>query len=212
MAGRRERLVRDATLDIGNTYVPSITSPVRNREHIPRERATTLAVSPIASVFGQEVTLTATVNSTAGTPSGVVEFFDGATSLGTAAVTSGVATLATTTLAVGAHSVGASYTGDGAFLPSTASPASVAVSRASTTMAISSSPNPAGRRDTVTLTASVGVIAPGGGTPTGQVEFRERRKLLGRAELINGVATLTVTFTKMGQIDLGVSYAGDSSL
>ena len=48
---------------------------------------TTVASAPNPSVFGQSVTLTATVaaaGAAAGVPSGTVEFFDGAASLGTA--------------------------------------------------------------------------------------------------------------------------------
>ena len=49
------------------------------------DSATGLATSPSASVFGQPVTLTATVTAVrpAGTPTGSVTFFDGATSIGT---------------------------------------------------------------------------------------------------------------------------------
>lgn len=121
--------------------------------------ATTLASSPSDPVYGEHVTLTATVTSTAGAPSGVVEFFDGATSLGTGSVDAGVATLVTTTLGVGDHSVTARYAAEGPYLPSTSSPGVVTVSPGATTTTVSSSANPAGRRQPVTLTASVGVTA-----------------------------------------------------
>src|SRR6185503_17847710 len=44
--------------------------------------STTLVSSPDPSVFGQSVTLTATVTGSQGTPTGSVQFFDGVTSLG----------------------------------------------------------------------------------------------------------------------------------
>jgi hypothetical protein len=61
--------------------------------------------SPTTSVFGQNVTLSATVAAVPpGTPvSGMVQFFDGAISLGTSALSSGVALLNVNTLAVGNH-------------------------------------------------------------------------------------------------------------
>jgi Bacterial Ig-like domain (group 3) len=80
--------------------------------------ATTLAASPSPGVLGQPVTLTATVAATTGVASGQVEFFDGATSLGTAPVTNGVATLQTSALALGAHGLLADFKGSTGFLPS----------------------------------------------------------------------------------------------
>lgn len=56
----------------------------------------------------------------AGTPTGTVTFQDGGATLGTASLTGGSATFSTSTLAPGAHSVTASYGGDGSFLTSTA--------------------------------------------------------------------------------------------
>ena len=79
---------------------------------------TTLAVSPSPGVLGQPVTFPATVTATTGIPSGPVEFFDGATSLGTASLTNGVATLQTSALALGAHGLLADFRGSTGSLPS----------------------------------------------------------------------------------------------
>jgi hypothetical protein len=57
------------------------------------------------------VTLTATLTG-ATMPTGSVSFLDGATPLGTAAVTNGMATLTVTTLTVGTHPIAAVYSGD----------------------------------------------------------------------------------------------------
>src|SRR5262249_38741116 len=54
---------------------------------------TTLVSSPNPSTQGQLVTFTATVTSTAGTPTGSVNFLDGATVLGSAALSAGAAGL-----------------------------------------------------------------------------------------------------------------------
>ena len=58
------------------------------------------------------VTWTATVTSTAGTPTGTVNFLDGTTPLGTGTLAGGVATLTTSALAVGSHTIMAAYSGD----------------------------------------------------------------------------------------------------
>jgi hypothetical protein len=73
---------------------------------------TTLTSSPNPSDDGQAVTLTATVTSAGPTPTGKVDFRDGTKSLGTRTLSSGVATLTTSKLAVGAHPITAEYLGD----------------------------------------------------------------------------------------------------
>ena len=83
------------------------------------QAATTTAVSgsPNPSYSGQSVLFTATVIPSATT--GTVEFFDGATSLGTGALSSGTATLSTSALDVGVHSsMKAVYGGDANYLGS----------------------------------------------------------------------------------------------
>jgi hypothetical protein len=85
---------------------------------------TVLASSLNPSNPGQTVTFTATVTPQyefgKSTPSGSVNFFDGKTSLGPAALnSSGVAILSTSALVVGTHSITARYNGDPSFLSST---------------------------------------------------------------------------------------------
>jgi hypothetical protein len=73
---------------------------------------TALQSSQNTSTVGQAVTFTATVVSSGVTPVGTVTFFDGTTSLGTGTVNgNGVATLSTSALAIGLHSITASYGG-----------------------------------------------------------------------------------------------------
>jgi hypothetical protein len=86
---------------------------------------TSLAASASSNAFGQPVTFTATVTSTVGTPkpTGTVTFKDGATTLGTGTLNaSGQATFTITTLAVGSHSITATYGGDANFTASTSPP------------------------------------------------------------------------------------------
>jgi Bacterial Ig-like domain (group 3)/IPT/TIG domain len=68
------------------------------------------------------VTFTATVSSAASTPSGSVSFYDGTTLLGSAVtLVQGVAAYTTSTLADGAHSITAAYSGDSNFSALTSS-------------------------------------------------------------------------------------------
>lgn len=84
--------------------------------------STTLVASSQSPIFGTSLTLTATVASTtSGTPTGTVSFYNGATLLNStpATLTGGVATLALTTLPVGAQNITAVYSGSTNFLAST---------------------------------------------------------------------------------------------
>jgi len=93
-------------------YVGPLTTPT----------ATTLSSSANPSVYGDAVTLTATVTGSGGTPSGLVTFKDGATVLGTAILNgSGQAVWTTTTLSASGspHSLAAVYSGDSSFAAST---------------------------------------------------------------------------------------------
>jgi hypothetical protein len=86
------------------------------------QATTTTAVSSSVnpSDFGQSVTLTATVTSGAGTPSGTVQFKDNGNNLGApVALNAGVAQFTTSTLASGNHPITADYNGDTNFATST---------------------------------------------------------------------------------------------
>jgi len=96
----------------------------------PAKIDTTTALSaPGTAGSGSTITLTATISkaSGTGTPSGNVEFKDGATSLGIVASAAGVATLNTNALTVGSHSITAVYAGDTAFNGSTSAASTVVV-------------------------------------------------------------------------------------
>jgi hypothetical protein len=88
----------------------------------------TVHAAPTSVVLGQNVTLSADVTPSSAT--NTVSFYlnGSSTALGTATVTSGVATFSTTSLPVGSDTITASYTGDGYNAPSsTVTPAIVAV-------------------------------------------------------------------------------------
>ncbi len=92
--------------------------------------STTLS-APASAAYGANVTLTATVRSSAGTPSGTVTFTNGSTALGTGTFNgSGAATLNTNALPAGTNTVTAVYAAAGNFAASTSAAVSVTVSAA----------------------------------------------------------------------------------
>jgi hypothetical protein len=181
------------------------------------QASTTTAISSSAnpSVSGQSVTFTATVSAVlpgSGKPSGTVTFMDGTTALGTGTLSNGVATFKTSSLTVKTHSITAVYGGDTNFKTSTSSALSQVVNKASTQVALTASPTTINAGQSVTFTATVTAVTPGGGTPTGTVTFMDGNTVLGTAPVnSSGVATFTTTKLSKGKHTITAVYSGDSS-
>ena len=116
----------------GNAVYPPITSaavilPVNATLQMT---TTSLAAIPPSQTFGNPVTLTATVSPS--TATGVVTFMDGATQLGSAQLSGGVASFSISALTLGAHLLTASYGGDANDGPSSSPPVSVTISTPNT--------------------------------------------------------------------------------
>src|SRR5262249_13050 len=92
---------------------------------------------------------------------------------------SGQATLSTSSLSNGNHTVNATYNGDANFNTSASTNITQTINRASTTTALASSANPSYLGDLVSFTATVNAVAPGAGTPTGNVVFKDGATALG---------------------------------
>jgi Glycoside hydrolase family 44/Bacterial Ig-like domain (group 3) len=90
----------------------------------PLETTTVLHTSATQLTIGQSVTLTASLLAASGQPTGTVTFTDGGSTLGTAQVSGGSASIAvnTNTLSAGTYEIIASYSGDGADSPSVSAP------------------------------------------------------------------------------------------
>jgi hypothetical protein len=143
-----------------------------------------LSSSANPSVSGQAVTFTATVSPSSAT--GSVQFSDGATVLGTAPLNNGVASFTATALAVGNHSITASYSGDANNAKSTSATLVQTVASAAAAVTIGSSLNPLASGQVVFLTATV---SPN--SATGTIQFMDGTTLLGPpVPLSNGVASL----------------------
>jgi sugar lactone lactonase YvrE len=100
---------------------PSVSSPPITVNVDYPATATVLTASPDPSPVENNVTFTATVSSSAGTPTGTVSFYDGTVLLGTSTLESGVATYSTSALTVGSHNITAQYPGVAGFAASTSS-------------------------------------------------------------------------------------------
>jgi hypothetical protein len=167
---------------------------------------TTLTQSSSTSVSGQPVTFTATVTS-AGTPTGTVNFTIDGGAPTAVALTNGVATFTTSSLSFGSHTITATYAGNVTFGPSFAS-VTHSVNSGASTLTINSSSNPAYAGDPVTFTATVSGPA-GAPAPTGTVTFSIDGQVFATVNLVNGQASINKSFAE-GTYNITASYSGDS--
>jgi streptogramin lyase len=188
--------------------------------------STALAVDLSAPAVGQTIHLTATVSSTAGTPSGTVTFFDGNTPVGTASLDAGgQAVLATAFRTAGSHPLIAVFNGTAAFAPSRSASLREIVSQAATTTTLTASANPAPVGQKLVLTVTVTPAFTGAGAPTGTIILRDGSNTIAFASLdSSGRAVLTfipgqvigskrshITVLPRGIHHLSVSYTGDGN-
>jgi hypothetical protein len=171
------------------------------------------AASPNPVGFDQPVTFTASVALAApglGSPSGYLQFFDGATLIGSVPVTDGPVSLTTAGLPAGTRTLTATYSGDSTFTGSSSTATlTVRTAPASSTVTVSSSANPSNAGQAVTFTA--GVSGPAG-TISGTVQFFDAATLLGSASIAGTSAAFTTSALGVGGHALTARFAGNASV
>jgi alpha-tubulin suppressor-like RCC1 family protein len=172
---------------------------------------TTLTRAPTSSVFGQNVTLTATVTASVGTPTGTVRFERSGTSIGTAHLAGGTASLARSNLPVGTAVLRAVYLGTSGFNGSTSAPVSHVVGKGATNVGLTADPLVVQPGQSTRLRATVSAKAPAAGTPTGTVTFRRSGSVVGTATLAGGVAQILTANTQLGANVFTATFAGNAN-
>jgi hypothetical protein len=153
------------------------------------------------SVSGQAVTFTATVAPSGA--SGSVQFFDGATVLGTAALSGGSAAFTTAALSAGNHSITASYSGDATY--SSGSAILGQIVKAITSTVVTSSNASAVFGQSVQFIATV---TPG--TAAGAVQFKDGGTVLATVSLSGGAAVYSTSSLAIGTHAISAIYGGDA--
>jgi hypothetical protein len=188
----------------GDADHAAVTSAVMMQTVTKAPTSVALTTSANPSTSGQSIALTATV--TPSTAAGTVQFLDGATALGTAAITGGSATLALSTLPVGTHSLTAAYSGDANDAAGTSAVLTQTVNKVASSVALTSSANPSTAGQSVTLSAAV---TPS--TATGTVQFLDGSAVLGTVTVTGGSATLALSTLPVGTHSLTAVYSGDAN-
>ncbi len=171
----------------------------------------TLASSVNPSLVNQSTTLTATVSAIA-SPTGSVTFYNGATALGTVAVTvngtTGTAVLPVSFPTAGTYPLTAIYTTSSSNPDVTNATSSILsqVVQNTSSLVFTSSVNPSQLNQSTTLTANLTAL----GSPTGTVKFYDGTTLLGTVPLTGASASLVVSFSVTGNHSLKAVYSGDT--
>jgi hypothetical protein len=161
--------------------------------------------TPDPSTVGQSYTVSYSVSSTGGTPTGNVTVSDGAGASCIGTVAAGSCSLASTT--VGAKTLTATYAGDANFGGSTSAGVTHGVNQATTTTAITNdTPDPSAVGQAYTVSY---LVTSTGGTPTGNVTVSDGAG----GSCIGTVAagSCSLTSTAAGAKTLTASYAGDAN-
>jgi hypothetical protein len=206
----------------GNTDYGTSSASISFDVHKPLTiTTTTLAITPASgnSVYGQTVTLNATVSPTVDNTNAAVSFYAGNTLLGTQDLSGGspdTASMTVSTLAVGSYSLTADYNGDNnvQFAPSDSNPVALTVAMANTTTAVTlltPSGTPVAFQP---VSFGITVSPPAGETavPTGSVQVAINGVNFGGSlTLAGGTATVSdPAGLSAGSSTITATYSGDS--
>jgi RHS repeat-associated protein len=171
----------------------------------PQGTTATLTASPNPAQVGTNVQFIVQVSPSAAT--GVVSVYDAGNLVGSSSLVSGSATISTAALAVGLHSVTASYSGNSVYSSSTSPSTSLTIAPPpqGTTVTLTASPNPAQVGTNVQFIVQVSPSAA-----TGVVSVYDAGNLVGSSSLVSGSATISTAALAVGVHSVTASYAGNS--
>ena len=217
----------DATFN-GDGNFSAATAPTFTQTINPSNTTIKLAASSSNPVYGQSVTVTATVASilgagalpTALSPSGTVTFTVNGVALPSGPVSvnsAGQAQFTLSNLNVNIYRISANYSGDTNYNSSnTLADTIISVQKSASSTVLSVVPTSSQVGQAVSFTAVVSAVSPGSGTATGAVVFTDTVNgstiTLGSVNLSGaGVATLQTSALAVGTHKITASYVGDSN-
>ena len=197
-------------------FAPSVSAGVPVTVN-PEPSTLGFSTSATSTTYSAVLNLQASVEgaSKQGTATGTVTFSDAFNGSTTTLVTvplnsQGNLSVSELSLALGTHSLTASYSGDPSFNASSAGPVTVTVSKGPTATELFY-PTGVPPNSSVILQA---IVFPTSGFafPTGTVQFFDGSTALGApVTVINEIATLTTTLLSHGANSISASYSGDSN-
>lgn len=190
----------------GEAYGSSTSSAVTVTVSASSISKVTITSTSNSSSAGQSVTFTIKVSGSGGTPGGSVTFFDGNTQIGSVALDSkGTTTFTTSSFSSGTHTITARYEGDANF----ASSSSTATLKVTGTVVTTTTFTATVTNQKATFNLSV---SGNGGTPTGNVTFRDGSTVIGTGTLdASGKTTFTSSTLTSGSHTITATYEGDDN-
>ena len=195
----------------GDSAYDGITSSTLQQTVNGATATVSLGTSQNPSAVGANVTFTASVTGEQDTPTGTVDFLDGASAIcSMVMLSSGSAACSTMNLALGTHSISAAYSGNSTYNASTSGTLSqMVVNPGTPSITLGSTANPSTVGQYVTYTA---VVSGSSGTPTGTIVFSDDGAVIngcGGLAMTNGRATCTIGNQAMGTHSMTAVYSGD---
>lgn len=193
----------------GNTNYATSSSAALSEQVRQTSTTTSIATSGANAIAGKALTITASVLTVGRSATGTVTFKDGTDVIGQGTLDAqGKAVLQTTSLAVGPHSLTATYNGDTNYQTSASAalPQTIKIATTVVTMTASASSIEAG----TALVLSVN-LSGDGGQPTGSIEIRDGGALIAT---LNAAAPAPLTFStsslSVATHGLTANYTGDA--
>jgi hypothetical protein len=194
----------------GNTNYATSTSAVLVEVVQTTATTTTLTSTAATTLAGETASFTASVSSTTAIPTGSVSFYSGGVSIGQAQLTAqGVATLSTSTLAVGSDAITAVYVGNGNYNTSMSTALQHSVVLATTALTLAGPGTAVDAGGTFAMTAA---LSSNGVAPTGTLTLHN-----GGATIATLSVTADGTFSYsnlslgVGTYQLTAVYSGDAN-
>jgi hypothetical protein len=170
-----------------------------------------LTQSTTTTKVGEAWTLTDTVTSGFGAPTGTVSFSADGVSLGTAPLVNGVGSLTTSVSSAGPHNIIATFLGTGAFGDNVSGSLAHTVTRGQTRTDIVSSQTNTLYGQMIRFTIAVGVLVPASGQPAGSVTLLADGVPFGTVPVVSGTATFETGTLHAGVKSVTATYSGDNN-
>jgi len=202
-------LTGNITIQAGTPNNPLVIQVIGNATAQNTSTVTTLTSSQNPALVGSAITFTAVVAGQFGTPTGTVSFTSDGADIGSGTLDkTGTATLAISTLAIGQHTIVATYQGDAD------NSTSVSASLIETVQAIPTAtvlvPTTTNSTPSQTILVAT-VVSTSGSIPTGNVDFVSGTTTLGSVALdATGAAQLPLSLAA-GTYSVIAKYGGDAT-
>jgi hypothetical protein len=177
---------------------------------IPTE-TTIISDLPDPSYVNQPFTVTTTVSSTVGTPTGTVTVtVGGAEAICTSSLSAGIGSCQLILTSAGTYILEAAFGGDSSFISSTTSAEHTVIKAPSTTTILSDLPDPSVVDETIVVSYEVSSIF---GIPAGKVSvYVNETSETCSNKLVNGASSCELSISKPGLHTLTAAYNGNAAM